>query len=382
MKRCAKNSGFEVQLFGHSSILPAAWDDLLPDNHFLQSSQLAIYETTHLPDVSFVYALVTNNNQALAVAYFQVLAIKEQHLNTQQLKPWQQTAWKTFTATVSPKLLVAGHLFRHDICSFYALESLGHFEAFKAYQAAIKQAVRYNHSAAVLVKDVNESLIPYFQHYAPEYLLLRNDISMEMEISTDWDIIKDYEKSLKHKYAQRFRKVRQHWEQLVVKELTTEETEANKKVLYQLYQQVNTRQQVRLGILSADFLPSLKRNNDNLHIWLACKEDQPVAFFSAWMHDSVFDMFYIGFDYGKNDELQLYFNILFFAVEQAIQQQKKKLILGRTALEAKARLGCKPKYLSTYLYIRNPLLRNVITRLQNNINSMEGEWENRHPFKK
>ena len=68
-------------------------------------------------------------------------------------------------------------------------------------------------------------------------------------------------------------------------------------------------------------------------------------------------------------------------MEQAIRLKKKKLILGRTALEAKARVGCKAKYLSTYLYIKNPVLRNVITRLQNNINDMEGEWENRHPFK-
>jgi hypothetical protein len=92
-------------------------------------------------------------------------------------------------------------------------------------------------------------------------------------------------------------------------------------------------------------------------------------------------MFYIGFDYSKNEELQLYFNILFFTVEQAISLRKKKLVLGRTALEAKARLGCRPKYLSTYLYIRNPAIRQVINRLQQNINSMEGEWENRHPFK-
>lgn len=108
---------------------------------------------------------------------------------------------------------------------------------------------------------------------------------------------------------------------------------------------------------------------------------EPVLFFSAWTHDEVLDMFYIGFDYSKNEERQLYFNILFFTIEEAIRLQKKKLILGRTALEAKARLGCKPKYLSTYLYIRNPIIRWVINRLHQNINSMEGEWENRHPFK-
>jgi len=334
-----------------------------------------------LADVSFLYALITYDASPVAVAYFQILSIKEKHLNHQQLKPWQQTAWKAFTTVACPRLLVAGHLFRHDICSFHAKNELSHFDAYKAYKAAIGKALNYSHAAAVLVKDVNEMLIPYFQHYASEYLLLRNDISMVMEIPDVWGTITDYERSLKHKYAQRFRKVRQTWDELTIKELSAEETEKNKNTLYQLYHQVSSRQQVRLGILSMDFLPTLKKSNPNLHIWLACKNDYPVAFFSAWTHSDIFDMFYIGFDYNRNDELQLYFNILFFAIEQSIKMGKKKLILGRTALEAKARLGCKPKYLSTYLYIRNSILRNVITRLQNNINNMEGEWENRHPFK-
>ena len=92
-------------------------------------------------------------------------------------------------------------------------------------------------------------------------------------------------------------------------------------------------------------------------------------------------MFYIVFDYSRNDSLQLYFNILFFSVEQAIRMGKKKLILGRTALEAKARIGCKPVYLSTFLYIKNPLVRNLMLRAQQSIAANEGEWENRHPFK-
>jgi len=376
------NKNYRVQLWEEGDQLPAAWNAILPGDHFLHSSRLALYETMRLTDISFLYAMVWQGEVPVAAAYFQVLTVREQHLNAAALKPWQRRAWKAFTTIASPRVLVAGHLFRHDICSFYAVADLGHFDAFNAYRAAIGKALQRSCAAAVLLKDVSETLIPYFRHYAPEYLLLRNDISMEMEIPAAWETIADYEKSLKHKYAQRFRKVRQSRPVLDICELSVADTIAQKDILYKLYQQVSSRQQVRLGILSEDFLPELKRNNPNLHIWLAYHEGQPVAFFSAWIHDSVFDMFYIGFDYARNDELQLYFNILFFAVEQAVALRKQKLILGRTALEAKARLGCKPAYLSTYLYIKNPVLRNVITRLQQNINSMEGEWENRHPFKK
>ena len=176
--------------------------------------------------------------------------------------------------------------------------------------------------------------------------------------------------------------MRAHWDSLDIRELTIEEVWQQKETIYNLYKGVSERQTVRLGNLSKDFIPLLKQQNpDELKVWLAYEGDKPVAFFSGWAREDVFDMFYIGFDYSRNDALQLYFNILFFSVEQAIVLRKGKLILGRTALEAKARLGCKPEYLSTFLYIRNGLVRNAVARLQQQVTSGEGEWENRHPFK-
>jgi hypothetical protein len=92
-------------------------------------------------------------------------------------------------------------------------------------------------------------------------------------------------------------------------------------------------------------------------------------------------MFYIGFDYKRNTELQLYFNILFFGVEQAILEHKPNAIFGRTALDAKARLGCKPRYQSTFAFVRNRWIRMITLRIQNNSQSQEGAWEQRHPLK-
>jgi hypothetical protein len=229
---------------------------------------------------------------------------------------------------------------------------------------------------------MHAGLVDHFQHHAPEYLMLRNDISMEMDIPADWETITDYEKALKHKYAQRFRKVRSQWANLQIKELSAEDVELNKRTIYALYQQVLTHQQVRLGILSPDFIVNLKAfYKDRLKVWAVYDGKKMIAFFSGWAKEDAFDMFYIGFDYSLNAELQSYFNILFFSVEQAIALKKPRLILGRTALDAKARLGCEPRYLHTFLYINNPFLRRFILRKQQNVNLREGDWEEKHPFK-
>ena len=383
MKHCIiRPSAINVQLFTNCDQLPAEWDSLLPADHFLQAKNLSISEVANFPDISFLYAITTLNKKPIALSYFQLLQFKENHLDSSKLSFAQSISWKGFAKLFSPKLLIAGHLFRHDVASFFYDNTCTPFDAYKCYKTTIDKALSRSGAHAVLLKDMPEELGTYFQNYAPEYLMLRNDISMQMEFPESCKMIHDYEKLLKHKYAQRFRKIRKEWTNIEVKELSTTDVFKHKQIIYDLYRKVNDHQFVRLGTLSDDFIPLLKQQYpDRFKVWMAYANDVPVAFFSAWLHDDIFDMFYIGFDYSKNEKLHLYFNILFFSVEQAIFHQKKKLILGRTALEAKARIGCKPKYLSTFLYIRNSLLRNLLLGLQQKLFKQEGEWENRHPFK-
>jgi hypothetical protein len=314
--------------------------------------------------------------------YFQLLKLKRYHLNEELLKGWQNYAWRAFTTIVRPTLLVAGHLFRHDIESYYYHNKLSHFDAYRIYDNAITFLLKTYCAYAVLVKDVPAELVTYFSHYAPQYLMLRNDILMEMSIPSEWQSIKEYEKALKHKYAQRFRKIRNAWANVEVKELSADDVQHNKHTIYELYRQVCEKQPARIGLLGPEFLPLLKKEYPNdLKIWGIYEAGKLVGFFSAWVKNDVFDMFYIGFDYTRNAELQLYFNILFFGVEQAILHKKSKVIFGRTALDAKARLGCKPRYQSTFVFVRNRMIRMATLRLQNNNQSQEGEWEQRHPFK-
>lgn len=205
---------------------------------------------------------------------------------------------------------------------------------------------------------------------------------MQMPISDQWESVQDYEKSLKHKYAQRFRKLRQAWASLTIKPLDANDVARESEAIFSLYSQVTEHQQVRMGLLSKEFIPVLKNSHpEKLAIWGIYEGDKMIAFTSAWVQEDSYDMFYIGFDYERNNEFQLYFNILFFAIEQAILLKKSELILGRTALEAKARLGCRPVYLNTFLHIRNPMLWRIVAMLQSKLGESGTEWEQRHPFK-
>ncbi len=382
MTYCKSRRGLSTVLFTDPEQLPEDWKKLIPEGHFLFGPLLHNPDLHCFPGIRMILVLVYQHEKPVAAAYFQYYRLHQDTFDTSKLGALRQLGWSAIHRLLKPGLLVAGHLFRHDIHSFYAIPGTGDFEAYQYYKSAIDTALRKTCAGAVLVKDLPESLAVLFQNHAPQYLLLRNDISMELEIREEWSDLHDYEKALKHKYAQRFRKIRSSWRNVEVRELDATGVSEQQDLIFALYQQVSYRQPVRLGFLSKHYIPALKRlHPEQFHVWMVYENGHSVAFFSAWVKAEVFDMFYIGMDYSRNEQLQLYFNMLFFAVDQAIAAGKKRLILGRTALEAKARLGCQPRYLSSFLYIRNPVLRRIVTAVQHRLQLQEGDWAARHPFK-
>ena len=384
MGRCSTNkTAGHVEVFESVAQLPSDWNDHLPEKHFLRTEALLAHEKAELPHIKAIYSGIRKDGKWLGRASFQIVAIQPEYLNPTTLKSWQRMLWNAFTKNVRPKLLVAGQLFRHDVQSFYWQRNIPPFEAFSFFRDIIDAVAKQCAIQAILVKETPAAFVPYFLHHSPEYLMLRNDSSMKLRLPGDWQTLTDYEKSLKHKYAQRLRKVRLSWAGLEVKELNAEEVRHYATTIYELYDQVTHNQSVRLGMLSQNFLPALKDfYGDKLKVWGIFEAGKMIAFASAWVQDNSFDMFYIGFDYARNTELNLYFNILFFSIEQAILLRKPQLILGRTALEAKARVGCTPEYLHTFLFIKNAVVRRIVARLQQRFTEGGGEWENRHPFKK
>lgn len=381
--RCSsgKVDALRTEWYERADALPLEWDRSLPSQSYLLRSSLQQQEAAKLPDLTYAYAALHGRDGILAQAAFQVLRLQPEHVKADSMPAWQYQMWRLAARVLHPRLLVGGALFRHDVESLWHSPLLAPFDTFVWYRNVLQSLRQRSCAAAILLKELPAELVPYFQHQAGDYLLLRNDISMEMEIPASWQNLQDYAASLKHKYAQRFRKTRQGWQGLRVAEMDKAETLANAGALYALYRQVAEAQSVRIGFLSRDFLPGLKQAyGDRLRIWGIWETERLVAFTSGWVHPQSFDMFYIGLDYSRNADLQLYFNILFFAVEQAISLQKPLLILGRTALEAKARLGCRPHYLHTFLHVRNPILRSVVARLQARFADSGGEWEQRHPF--
>jgi hypothetical protein len=74
-----------------------------------------------------------------------------------------------------------------------------------------------------------------------------------------------------------------------------------------------------------------------------------IGFYSFLINGSNFEAHFIGFDGLLNRERQLYQNMLYFMVEDAITLGCKKIIFARTAIEIKSTVGAIPIEMDLYM---------------------------------
>ena len=104
-----------------------------------------------------------------------------------------------------------------------------------------------------------------------------------------------------------------------------------------------------------------------------------IAFSSEIKDDYTLYSYFIGLDYRYNKSHRLYERILNETIKSAINNNKNKLVLGRTAAEFKSNVGAQPIHSEIFIYIKNPILRHllkpVLERIQPN------SWVQRNPLK-
>jgi hypothetical protein len=370
----------QIHIYKSWRELPTSWDANLPLQHNLAIADLRVVEDCKMPGMQPLYVLATQGEQVLAVAYVQLLRFIPEFLSAESLGTVKRLAACAILGCWPMKLMVFGHLFRHDGDYIHftaqAKDQLG------IYRQLVDSVTALNRHNAVMFKDLPETLVDINKHV--EHLVsFDNDVSMCLRIPAEWQSFDDYKAALKHKYTQRCNKTRKAFADVEIKELQAADIITNAERIFELYKQVTSKQNVTLGLLSQNYFAAFKEAlGDKLHVQGLYYQGKMVAFSSAIVHNHVYDMNYIGLDYSYNQSLQLYFNLLFNCIQNAIAKRCSSLVLGRTALEAKAIVGCAPEAKYGYYKINNSILRKVADSISAQSIDAQGEqWKDRHPFK-
>ena len=109
------------------------------------------------------------------------------------------------------------------------------------------------------------------------------------------------------------------------------------------------------------------------------QNEKLIGFKTTFILEHETEAHFIGLDYSVNKELDLYQNILYDYVKEAIENSSKKLLLGRTASEIKSTVGAEALELTCYIRHRNPLSNRIIKPFVDYLKP--SAWIPRNPFK-
>ena len=106
-----------------------------------------------------------------------------------------------------------------------------------------------------------------------------------------------------------------------------------------------------------------------------------VGFYSLIINDNELETYFLGYNQSVQHQHQMYLNMLYDMACFGIENNFKKVVFARTAMEIKSSIGAKPYTMHIYLKHTNNFVANTMLKLIVKYMNPIREWQERHPFK-
>lgn len=359
------------------------WSRIVPECHPLDYQRLLAIQQSMSHQFRFYYVLHRNEaGHNIGVQYYQYLPFQSAYYDSLMKRNALLRRLEALLVDERFGMLICGSLFSVNAPGFYFSDETGSstelFQRILQPSADILQTIG---RAEIIYKDIPHQLrILFGQH---QFEPFDDDVTMTMRIDPEWKSFEDYVSSLKHKYAQRARKIIRAAKDIERRELQAEDIKQYAAEINQLFMQVVNKQSIRLGIPDANYFIAMKAAKP--HTFSMCGyflNHRPVAFASYIVNHQNDELHYIGFDYALNKSHYLYFNILFDGIRKAIENKINILEMGRTAREAKEVVGARPVVFHSFIRFSSPLSKRIYHYLKKRFQQKtELGITERHPFK-
>jgi predicted N-acyltransferase len=131
--------------------------------------------------------------------------------------------------------------------------------------------------------------------------------------------------------------------------------------VHELYYQVVARADLKQEVLPVEFFHQLSlRLKDEVELIVLSMGARVVAVAWCLQAESTYHMMYGGVDYELNADLDLYFNLVYAALDRALRKQVSRIHVGQTANAFKARIGCYSEPLYVFTKGLGPLMSRVV----------------------
>jgi hypothetical protein len=411
-------SGFRFVIADGIALLdPVQWDAIVGEqSFFLQRQYLLMLEEAGPENLEPRYAMIYDGAQPVAAVAMQIANVaghrlgkdKSQAANKEEPKeevkgkrkktmallkralgPATRSLQAGLQAGLHERVLVCGNLLSYGFHGIAFAPNVERANVWPAIAEALYRVRRAEKLSGqtdfVLIKDITpEQLAPSHILAKLSYRELETEPNMVLELLPEWKTHADYLASLHSKY-------RSAVKQQIIKPLDAAgfvvehlvDIGAHAERLHDLYLQVHQNAGLRLFTLPLVYFPALAQvAGENMLCSVVRSSEKIVGFIITLKDGETAYGYHIGFD--KADpalaDLPIYLRLLHASVADACSLGCKRLSLGRTALEPKAKLGAKPEAISVWLRHRQPVMNVFVRNLLGMVH--HDEAPERNPFKK
>lgn len=389
------SSGFGISIFDSIDFVnPIHWNNVLnSENLFLTIPYLQAMEEAPPLNMRFRYAIMYQGKKPAAIAYFQivhltaesVIPVDPENKKNNRLKNNLKKFLIEKSENISTMILICGNAFVSGENGFHYHKDVDTREAFKALADAlyrIRKGEKLNGEiTTVMLKDFYDHTTSYSDIFkAFKYRNFKVEPAMLLDIDSKWTDFEKYMQSLASKYRSRVKSIQKKGNSLVRKDLDWKEIKDHAARIEELYNFVHLKAGFRLASFIQDYFWQMKKSLPGHYTLTAYFLDEKMVGFRTTFKDKQFtEAHFIGLDYSVNREHEVYQNILYDYVREAIDLKVKQLHLGRTASEIKSTLGAKAHDLTCYVRRSNPVENKIMKPFTRLIKP--SEWEPRNPFK-
>jgi len=362
---------------------PAHWDALAAQTVFLSRDYLRVLEAHGPQNIEPRYVLALQDGRPVAAMLFQRVSVSGDRLR----EPGSRKLIDKPLAGLQEHLLVCGNLlvwgaravaFAPDADEAQLWHGVG--EALYRLRRADKLL---GESDVVMVKDFPAQREPTKESLRLlGYRSVETEPDMVLSLQPSWKKYDDYLASLTSGYRSGAKKLVKDCAAagITLRTATVPEMQARQHELHALYEQVHQGQGLRLATLSPGYLSALAVALGPRFVCRVAERDGQWLGFVTSVNDGATTLgYYIGYDRAANADAPIYLALLQSTVEDAIGFGASRLSLGRTALEPKAKMGCKPEPLACAVRHRVSALNWIVSALTRT--ASHDEPPERNPFK-
>lgn len=375
------------QIYSSIAQLPKKWDEVAYENAFLQTPYLKVLEESAPSNMKCFYVGIFENNSLIGVALAQYL-----DLNKLESFGERDQCIKTFIRNFIFKNFAShalflgnnmitgqnGYTFNKEINTMTIAEILSkcadeitsYFKKqdIKIHIVSFKD---FYHESATELKKSTFSLLYEFN----------TQPNMIFELQNQWKTNTEYIEALTKKYRDQYKRAHKKFEGIETRELSLDEIILKENRIYELYFHVAKNAPFNTFFLAKNHFSSFKRQCGPKFILVGYYlKNELVGFHTLLVNGKTLETYFLGYDEQIQKEKMLYLNMLYNMTQFGIENQFKKIIFGRTALEIKSSIGAKPVIMSGFIYHTNKWINRILPKIFPNLEPSL-VWQQRHPFK-